>query len=134
PGATALAHRLAGRLAGAAAKPSGVPGFAHGDAGTGWALLRFAAVAPTGPAGSAGPAPESYTSLGAALLRSALEDAPHRAGKDLGWYAGLTGTALAALDALPPADTARHADRWVRRLDGAAPAADLSDLTGSLGA
>ncbi|WP_023591207.1 type 2 lanthipeptide synthetase LanM family protein [Streptomyces thermolilacinus] len=133
PGAAALAHRLAGRLAGAVAKPSGDPGFAHGDAGTGWALLRFAAVTPTGPAGSAGPAPESYASLGTTLLRSALVGAPHRAGGDLGWYAGLTGTALAALDALPPADTAGHADRWVRRLDGAAPAADLSLRHGSPG-
>ncbi|CAL9316226.1 hypothetical protein SUDANB25_05517 [Streptomyces sp. SudanB25_2051] len=133
PRAAALAHRLAARLARAAARPCGDPGFAHGDAGTGWALLRFAADAPAGPAGSGWPAPESYARTGTALLRSALLAAPHRAGGEGGWYAGLPGTALAALDALPPADLWDDADRWVRHLDGSGCRNDLSIRQGALG-
>lgn len=133
PRAAALAHRLAGRLARAAARPCGDPGFAHGDAGTGWALLRFAADAPEGPAGSGGPAPESYAGIGTALLRSALLAAPHRAAGAGGWYAGLPGTALAALDALAPADLPGDADRWVRHLDGSGCRDDLSIRHGALG-
>ncbi|AOT62425.1 Lanthionine synthetase C-like protein [Streptomyces rubrolavendulae] len=166
PGAAALARRLAGRLAGAAAKPTGDPGFARGDAGTGWALLRYAAARPAQPAGTSGPAPEPYTSVGTALLRSALTALPHPAGhltgsaptgratgpdrgtgadragapgadpagRASGWYAGASGVALAALDALPPAEGAlADADHWVRRLDAAGPPADLSLGHGALG-
>ncbi|GAA4933762.1 type 2 lanthipeptide synthetase LanM family protein [Streptomyces coeruleoprunus] len=138
PGAAALADRLADRLLRLAPEPSGEPGFAHGDAGVGWALLRYAATLPAAPhpSGARRPAPEPYAAAGAALLRSALAAAgdPGRSGP--GWYAGLSGTALAAADALPlagipPADA--EADRWVRLLDDAGWADDMSPRHGALG-
>ncbi|WP_374984622.1 type 2 lanthipeptide synthetase LanM family protein [Streptomyces fradiae] len=117
PGAAALARRLAGRLAGAAAKPTGDPGFARGDAGTGWALLRYAAARPAGPAGTSGPAPEPYTSVGTALLRSALTALPHPAGH-------LTGSAAAGRTSdSGPALAGRTSDsRPAGRATGPAPA------------
>ncbi|MDT9685978.1 type 2 lanthipeptide synthetase LanM family protein [Streptomyces sp. TRM76323] len=145
PGAAGLAHRLADRLLGPAGKPSGDPGFAHGDAGVGWALLRYAAAFPTDPtdpAGASGSAPEPCAAAGAALLRSALaadrgDPGSARGDASLGWYAGLPGTALAALDALPPGEgppTAADADRWVRLVGGPVRPGDLSLRHGTPGA
>ncbi|MFD3357055.1 lanthionine synthetase LanC family protein, partial [Streptomyces fradiae] len=129
----------------------------------------YAAARPAQPAGTSGPAPEPYASVGTALLRSALTALPHPAGhpadpapagrasgpdrvgrasgsgpagpagrapagRASGWYAGASGVALAALDALPPAEGAlADADHWIRVLDAAGPPADLSLRHGALG-
>ncbi|MEU1129156.1 type 2 lanthipeptide synthetase LanM family protein [Streptomyces sp. NPDC005900] len=103
PGAAALADAFADRLLDRAARRPAAgagladPGFAHGDAGIGWALLRYAA-AERGPTATTARA-EECARTGAALLRPAL-DAALRHPADLGWYSGLAGTALAAAHAL----------------------------------
>ncbi|MER5729496.1 type 2 lanthipeptide synthetase LanM family protein [Streptomyces sp. NPDC002138] len=108
PGAAALAAAFADRLLARAeprlARPAGhgpaAPGFAHGDAGIGWALLRYAAAAEArGPAAGPGARAEACARTGAALLRPALDEALNHPA-DLGWHSGLAGTALAAADAL----------------------------------
>ncbi|MET9696728.1 type 2 lanthipeptide synthetase LanM family protein [Streptomyces sp. NPDC006529] len=108
PGAAALAGALADRLREHAeaglARPAGAaaadPGFAQGDAGIGWALLRYAAAeAERGPGATGAARAEAYARTGAALLRPALDAALSRPA-DLGWHSGLAGTALAAADAL----------------------------------
>ncbi|MFD7078686.1 type 2 lanthipeptide synthetase LanM family protein [Streptomyces sp. NPDC059918] len=70
------------------------PGFAHGDAGIGWALLRYATVLE-----EAGEPGAAYARTGAALLRPALDEALLRPA-DLDWHTGLAGTAVAAADVL----------------------------------
>ncbi|MDJ0383651.1 type 2 lanthipeptide synthetase LanM family protein [Streptomyces sp. G-G2] len=103
PGAAALSHAFADRLrARSGTRPSAPadPGFAHGDAGIGWALLRYAAEAGRAGADGAGAARAAECArTGAALLRPALDTALGRPA-DLGWHSGLAGTALAAADAL----------------------------------
>ncbi|MEV6579630.1 type 2 lanthipeptide synthetase LanM family protein [Streptomyces sp. NPDC051582] len=90
-----VARRLADRLLVRAEKilaeqRPAAPGFAHGDAGIGWALLRHAAsLEEAGEPGAA------YARAGAALLRPALDEALLRPA-DLDWHEGLAGTALAA--------------------------------------
>ncbi|KJY44866.1 hypothetical protein VR46_17990, partial [Streptomyces sp. NRRL S-444] len=98
-GAEAVTRRLAARLLGRAEKRlaeqrPAAPGFAHGDAGIGWALLRHAAASQ-----EAGQPDAAYARTGAALLRPALDEALRRPA-DLGWHTGLAGTALAAADVL----------------------------------
>ncbi|MFE2549781.1 type 2 lanthipeptide synthetase LanM family protein [Streptomyces sp. NPDC059355] len=97
--AQGVARRLADRLLvraekGLAEQRPAAPGFAHGDAGIGWALLRYAAVLE-----EAGEPGAAYARTGAALLRPALDEALLRPA-DLDWHAGLAGTAVAAADVL----------------------------------
>ncbi|MEF2526197.1 lanthionine synthetase LanC family protein [Streptomyces sp. CS62] len=100
--AAATADRLADRLLAEVRKrpegPGAGPGFARGDAGIGWALLRHAAAGPGPGSGSGG---DPYARAGRALLRPAVEEALHRP-DGLGWYAGLAGTVLAAADVPAP--------------------------------
>ncbi|MFF0219852.1 type 2 lanthipeptide synthetase LanM family protein [Streptomyces vinaceus] len=127
------ARRLADRLLARAEKHladqrPAVPGFAHGDAGIGWALLRYAAALE-----EAGEPGASYARTGAALLRPALEEALLRPA-DLDWHSGLAGTALAAADVLG-ADLlpAAELDRCAALLGAPGASPDLSLHRGSLG-
>lgn len=127
-GANRLARRLADRLLDLGDKGVGAPGFAHGDAGIGWALLRYA----TTPAFEAHA--RAHAAAGTALLRSALDSALNET--DLSWYSGLSGVVLAAADALGPADQRAVADGFgyfVRLPAAQAPADDLSLRQGALG-
>lgn len=97
-----LARRLADELL-SVSDPSALngdgprsPGFALGEAGIGWALLRYA----DRPAFAADAQP--HAAAGATLLRSAL-DAALRA-DDLSWYSGLAGVAMAAIDVMKTVD------------------------------
>ncbi|MEV7776965.1 type 2 lanthipeptide synthetase LanM family protein [Kitasatospora sp. NPDC088351] len=129
------ARRLADRLLALTGAGSGATGLAHGDAGTGWALLRYAAV--RGEAGGDG---RPYATAGAALLRPALDAAVRAgAGGDLSWYSGLAGVALAAADTLTDAAVADDAladgfDHCVRLLSAPGGSDDLSLGHGTLGA
>ncbi|MFG2297616.1 type 2 lanthipeptide synthetase LanM family protein [Streptomyces sp. NPDC048603] len=124
--ATALAARIADRLLDRLGGHTPAPGFAHGDAGIGWALLRYARTLP-------GPSARPYADTGAALLRSALETALIRPGEGgSGWYAGLAGTVLAAADVLPSAGA--ELDRCTHLLGEAPYASDLALHSGVLGA
>ncbi|WP_093601478.1 type 2 lanthipeptide synthetase LanM family protein [Streptomyces sp. MnatMP-M17] len=69
---------------------TGTPGFAFGDAGIGWSLLRYAADGDRRP----------YAEAGQRLLDSALTAAERNAPEDLSWCSGLSGTVLAAADRL----------------------------------
>ncbi|MCE7082040.1 type 2 lanthipeptide synthetase LanM family protein [Streptomyces sp. ST2-7A] len=93
PGSARLADSLADRLATLPAAGSGGPGFARGEAGTAWALLRHAGIPGSG-------VPPTVREDAAGSLRTALARALDRPG-DLTWYDGLPGTAMAAADALP---------------------------------
>ncbi|MEV7683174.1 type 2 lanthipeptide synthetase LanM family protein [Streptomyces sp. NPDC088341] len=81
---------------------TGTPGFAFGDAGIGWSLLRYAASGDGDGDGDRDRRP--YAEAGRRLLDSALaaaernaaEDAP----EDLSWCSGLSGAVLAAADRL----------------------------------
>ena len=109
-------------------KSAAGPGFAHGDAGIGWALLRYAATPDF--ASAAGP----HAAAGSALLRSALNTALRE--RDLRWYSGLSGVVLAAAEALGPAERRTAAggfNRFVRQLSGPVPGADLSLRQGAAG-
>ena len=104
------------------------PGFAHGDAGIGWALLRYA----SRPAFDEDARP--HAAAGTKLIRSALGTALR--GGDLSWHAGLSGTVLAAIDALGPASAWAEdgdLDYCVRLLAAPAPMYDLSLHQGVLG-
>ncbi|WP_107365127.1 type 2 lanthipeptide synthetase LanM family protein [Streptomyces aidingensis] len=151
PGAAELAGRIADRLGdrlmdrltdqltappadrGAVTAPSPPPGFAHGDAGIGWALARHA-----GRTGR--PAPLATTLLRDAVAAGAAGEHP------AAWCSGLAGIALAAASAphLPdPADPADRGDgpllaaddaaRCARLLAGTSPQADLSLCHGEFG-
>ncbi|MEU7551630.1 type 2 lanthipeptide synthetase LanM family protein [Streptomyces sp. NPDC044571] len=161
PAVVGAARRLADRLLVRAGRQHpGPPGFAHGDAGIGWALLRYAAAQPPSGQSSAQPsgqppgvAPDTapHARAGAALLRRALDESLRRAGRpgptDLGWHSGLAGTALAAADALSAAEglgpgllgaagplPAAEIDRCVTLLDAApAECPDLSLRHGAFG-
>ncbi|MDG9701468.1 type 2 lanthipeptide synthetase LanM family protein [Streptomyces sp. DH37] len=130
-GAAETARRAADRLLAPAGEGrTGMPGFAHGDAGIGWALARYAAALP-----EAGASAPPYAGAGAALLRSAL-DASARGAGGLSWHAGLAGVASAAADAL--GTTGRAApdgvlDRCVRSLAEPDRSGDLSLRHGALG-
>ena len=125
-----LARRLADRLL-AFTEVDGSPrssGFAHGDAGIGWALLRYAHQ----PSFTDEARP--HAAAGTALLRAALETAM-RTG-DLSWHSGLAGTVLAAVDTLGPAaewTEEGDLDYCVRLLASPAPIHDLSLYQGVLG-
>ncbi|WP_223837639.1 type 2 lanthipeptide synthetase LanM family protein [Streptomyces venezuelae] len=124
-GARALAGRLADRLLDRLGGATPAPGFAHGDAGIGWALLRYAAGRPEA---------RRHAEAGTALLRSALDTALLHPGH-LDWSTGLAGTALAAADALGDgAGTGAALDRSTALLAAAPQAADLSLQHGTLGA
>uniref|UniRef100_UPI000A5F7A66 lanthionine synthetase LanC family protein n=1 Tax=Streptomyces lushanensis TaxID=1434255 RepID=UPI000A5F7A66 len=69
---------------------TGTPGFAFGDAGIGWSLLRYAADGDRVP----------YAEAGRRLLDSALAAAERNAPEDLSWCSGLSGAVLAAADRL----------------------------------
>ncbi|MFI6146445.1 type 2 lanthipeptide synthetase LanM family protein [Streptomyces sp. NPDC051109] len=140
PLAQGVARRLADRLLVRAEKrlagqrPAS-PGFAHGDAGIGWALLRYAAALE-----EAGEAGAAYARTGAALLRPALDEALLRP-EDLGWHTGLAGTALAAADVLgsdalgaagQPVPAA-ELDRCAALLGAPSASCDLSLHRGALG-
>ncbi|MYT23002.1 type 2 lantipeptide synthetase LanM, partial [Streptomyces sp. SID7760] len=108
-----------------------VPGFAHGDAGIGWALLRHAAALE-----EAGEPGGAYARTGAALLRPALDEALLRPA-DLDWHTGLAGTALAAADVLgrvagQPVPAAQL-DRCAALLGAPSTSPDLSLDRGALG-
>ncbi|WP_051805339.1 type 2 lanthipeptide synthetase LanM family protein [Streptomyces sp. NRRL F-2747] len=143
--ARGVARRLADRLLvraekGLAEQRPAAPGFAHGDAGIGWALLRYAALLE-----EAGEPGGAYARTGAALLRPALDEALLRpAGLD--WHTGLAGTAVAAADALgagalgaavPGGEGQRvlgaQLDRCAALLGAAGASPDLSLHRGALG-
>jgi type 2 lantibiotic biosynthesis protein LanM len=125
--APGLARRLADRLLAHAGtrEAAAAPGFARGEAGIGWALLRYARAA------GGGTDTEPYAAAGTVLLRSALDTALGAPG-DLSWHSGLAGAALAAGAALDPAP-GEELDRCVRLLAAGVPAGDLSLYQGSLG-
>ncbi|MFP8886688.1 type 2 lanthipeptide synthetase LanM family protein [Streptomyces mangrovi] len=142
PGAAGLARRVADRLLALTGEDRAEgPGFTHGDAGVGWALLRYAAALPE--AGAADPLP--YVRAGAVLLRSALEASAGEPGapageggkvRDLSWHSGLAGVVSAAADALGTAGPAVPddlLDHCVRLLAGPARTGDLSLRHGTLG-
>ncbi|MGK5447726.1 type 2 lanthipeptide synthetase LanM family protein [Streptomyces radiopugnans] len=140
PQAAGLARRVADRLLALTAEGqagedrAGGPGFAHGDAGIGWALLRYAAALPE--AGAAEPLP--YARAGAGLLRSALEASAGEGGgaRDLSWHSGLAGVVSSAADALGTAGPAvpdEVLDRCAELLAGPARTGDLSLRHGTLG-
>ncbi|MFB6805934.1 type 2 lanthipeptide synthetase LanM family protein [Streptomyces sp. NPDC056387] len=133
--ADGAARRLADRLLVRAEKHlaerhPAAPGFADGDAGIGWALLRHAAARE-----EAGQPGAAYARTGAALLRPALDGALLRPA-DLGWHSGLAGTALAAADALGtaggPVPTAAL-DRCAALLGAPSESPDLGLHRGALG-
>ena len=127
--AAALARRLADRLQSLVGDGTGAPGFAGGDAGIGWALLRYARTAAF--AADAQP----HAAAGTTLLRSALDTA--LGARDLSWSSGLSGVLVAAADALGPADRwtpQSELDRCIRLLAAPEPAADLSLHQGAAGA
>ncbi|MFJ3170969.1 type 2 lanthipeptide synthetase LanM family protein [Streptomyces roseus] len=134
--ARGAARRLAERLLARAekslaeARPA-VPGFAHGDAGIGWALLRHAAALE-----EAGEPGGAYARTGAALLRPALDEALLRPA-DLDWHTGLAGTALAAADVLGRVTgqpvPAAQLDRCAVLLGAPSTSPDLSLHRGALG-
>ncbi|GAA2793601.1 type 2 lanthipeptide synthetase LanM family protein [Kitasatospora paracochleata] len=121
-GAGRLARRLADRLLPLARQRSDAAGFARGDAGTGWALLRYGTDLP----GCAG-AP--YTATGTALLRGALGPALREAAP--GWHSGLPGVLL-VVAAGGVADQA-ELDHGVRLLADLPAAEDLSLRQGEPG-
>ncbi|MFE2879667.1 type 2 lanthipeptide synthetase LanM family protein [Streptomyces roseus] len=134
--ARGAAGRLAERLLVRAEKDlaeqrPAVPGFAHGDAGIGWALLRHAAALE-----EAGEPGAAYARTGAALLRPALAEALLRPA-DLDWYSGLAGTALAAADVLGQVAgqpvPAAELDRCAVLLGAPSASPDLSLHRGALG-
>ncbi|MFF3859126.1 type 2 lanthipeptide synthetase LanM family protein [Streptomyces sp. NPDC002209] len=130
--AGAVARRLAGRLLVRAEKRlaeqrPAAPGFAHGDAGIGWALLRHAAASQ-----EAGQPDAACARTGAALLRPALDEALRRPA-DLGWHTGLAGTALAAADALAADVPVAELDRCAALLGAPFESPDLSLHRGALG-
>ncbi|MFJ3641307.1 type 2 lanthipeptide synthetase LanM family protein [Streptomyces sp. NPDC090108] len=94
------------------------PGFADGAAGIGWALLRYAALAPERAT--------AHTEAAHALLRGALRDAAATP-SDLSWSSGLAGIAAAA--ARLPEGAAMAAER----LADADVCPDLSLGHGALG-
>ncbi|WP_406208486.1 type 2 lanthipeptide synthetase LanM family protein [Kitasatospora sp. NBC_01560] len=123
PEALQAAARCAARLV--AAPPPAGPGFAHGAAGTGWALLRYAHAVGE-PAG--GP----YRRTGLAALHAATAVRP----REPSWCRGRPGIALAVADS--PAATAdpRLTDwlqRAARNTARAAPLPDHSLCHGELG-
>ncbi|MEU2065088.1 type 2 lanthipeptide synthetase LanM family protein [Streptomyces sp. NPDC013455] len=129
PQAADLAHRIAERLLRLppADRPGdGTPerfGFAAGEAGIGWALVRHARFA----GGSLGARADV---AGRARLAAALAAADRL---DAGWCSGMAGVVLAAADVglCPQADgPARDASR---RLTEHPPVADLSLCHGELG-
>ncbi|MER7466516.1 type 2 lanthipeptide synthetase LanM family protein [Streptomyces sp. NPDC097981] len=130
-----VAQRLADRLLVRAGKRlaeqrPAAPGFAHGDAGIGWALLRHAAALE-----EAGQPGAAYARTGAALLRPALDEALLRPA-DLGWHTGLAGTALAAADVLGTAADpvpVAELDRCAALLGAPFESPDLSLHRGALG-
>ncbi|MFK0048492.1 type 2 lanthipeptide synthetase LanM family protein [Streptomyces sp. NPDC090741] len=141
--AQGVARRLADRLLVRAEKSlagqrPAAPGFAHGDAGIGWALLRYAAALEE--AGESVESGAAYARTGAALLRPALDEALLRPA-DLGWHTGLAGTALAAADvlgsdALGAAGQpipAGELDRCAALLGAPSASSDLSLHRGALG-
>lgn len=102
--------------------------FAHGDAGFGWALLRYASAPAFAQVG------QPHAAAGTALLRSALNAALRE--RDLSWYSGLSGVVLAAADALGPAERRTASggfNRYVRLLAGPSALPDLSLRQGSAG-
>lgn len=132
-GAAELSRRLADRLRDRVADRTGTggPGFAHGDAGIGWALLRYAATARDTGAADA----RAHAAAGAELLRSALTAALRSPG-DLTWYSGLAGTASAAADVpgvLGQDIPGCELDRCVHLLNSGTPSDDLSPRLGALG-
>ncbi|MER6778772.1 MULTISPECIES: type 2 lanthipeptide synthetase LanM family protein [unclassified Streptomyces] len=138
--AQGVARRLADRLLvraekGLAEQRPAAPGFAHGDAGIGWALLRYAAVLE-----EAGEPGAAYARTGAALLRPALDEALLRPA-DLDWHTGLAGTAVAAADVLGSGALGGEGqrilgaelDRCAALLGAPSTSADLSLHSGDLG-
>ncbi|MEV4195200.1 lanthionine synthetase LanC family protein, partial [Streptomyces toxytricini] len=136
--AAATADRLADRLLAEVGKrPEGTgagPGFARGDAGIGWALLRHSAAAGRGSGARSGDDP--YARAGRALLRPAVEVVLRRP-DGLGWYGGLAGTVLAAADVPAalggPLLPAGALDRCAALLGAASECPDLSLYRGLLG-
>ncbi|WP_308013611.1 lanthionine synthetase LanC family protein, partial [Streptomyces beigongshangae] len=130
PQAAALADRIAERLleSAPAARPGDGPpeslGFAFGEAGIGWALVRHARF-------TGGPLGERSGAAGRARLTAALAAADRL---DTGWCSGTAGVLLAAADAglrpLPGTGPAQDAGRL---LAGHPPVADLSPCHGELG-
>ncbi|RKN05121.1 type 2 lantipeptide synthetase LanM [Streptomyces radicis] len=124
PGAAALAADLATRLTRSAAGPEQAlegPGFAHGDAGVGWALARHAPDPAARAAGSA--------LLDAALARTAAHEPA------TGWCEGAAGVLLAAADggAAEGPEAERHTRPLTDLVAQRPPRADLSPCHGELG-
>ncbi|MGW2749197.1 type 2 lanthipeptide synthetase LanM family protein [Streptomyces sp. NPDC001450] len=88
PAALRLADTVADRLLATATDADGVPGFADGGAGVGWALLRYAARRPGRAA--------AHAATAHAMLRAALQDTL-AAPQDPSWCSGLAGVAAAAV-------------------------------------
>lgn len=130
PDAIQLAESVADRMLELCLGGKSVAGhdFAHGDAGFGWALLRYASSPAFAEAG------RPHAAAGTALLRSALNTALRE--RDLSWYSGLSGVVLAAADALGPAERRTASggfNRYVRLLSGPSPTPDLSLRQGAAG-
>ncbi|WP_431783141.1 type 2 lanthipeptide synthetase LanM family protein [Streptomyces chumphonensis] len=154
PGAGETARRLADRLLARVGRrtaagphlPShprvGTHGFAEGDAGIGWALLRYAAVrraagaaGATGGSAADGLPASAHAAVGGELLGRAVDTALERPAEP-GWYSGLAGVALAAADTAGTVEAevaAARLDACAARLDVRAHAPDLSLRDGVLG-
>ncbi|MGW6740909.1 type 2 lanthipeptide synthetase LanM family protein [Streptomyces sp. NPDC055025] len=108
---------------------TGTPGFAFGDAGIGWSLLRYAAD------GDGDGDRRAYAEAGRRLLDSALAAAERNAAEnvpeDLSWCSGLSGTVLAAAS-FEERSSARL-DAAVRVLGAQVPLTDHSLCHGDLG-
>ncbi|MFF2949941.1 type 2 lanthipeptide synthetase LanM family protein [Kitasatospora sp. NPDC057965] len=121
--ALAAAGRSAERLAGRPL-PAGT-GFAHGSAGVGWALLRYAEAVGEPPDG-----PRHRAGLAALHAATAVRS------REGSWCRGRPGVALAVVDsplALADRRLAEWAQRAVRNTARAAPLGDHSLCHGELG-
>ncbi|MFI9328870.1 type 2 lanthipeptide synthetase LanM family protein [Kitasatospora sp. NPDC052868] len=123
PAALRAARLCADRLA--AIPPPPTTGFAHGSAGTGWALLRFAEAV-----GEPADGPHHRAGLAALHTATAVRS------RESSWCRGRPGIALAVTDnpgALADQRLADWAQRAVRNTARAAPLADHSLCHGELG-
>jgi type 2 lantibiotic biosynthesis protein LanM len=125
-GAFETAVRAADRLAAVPVDPAAPPGFAHGAAGIGWALLRAAGALRV----------QRYRTRGAAWLHAAATDLDHAGGH--AWCEGAPGVALALLAAggnaaASPSVERTVVERAVAAVTGTGPLPNHSLCHGELG-
>ncbi|MFD5117443.1 type 2 lanthipeptide synthetase LanM family protein [Streptomyces sp. NPDC058391] len=134
PEADGLANRIADILLARAddgRTGAGARGFAFGDAGVGWSLLRYAA-----DGGG-----KAHGDAGREMVSSALAATEQNNQDDLSWCSGLSGTVLAAADPLGRLSAGTRGagpdgpdvDRAVRVLGAHTPLTDHSLCHGDLG-